>query len=132
MKCSFCQCIVTQSEADNAQDVLNTAETLCVACAKSIKSNNIPIAVIVSRCKDPRIDRGACLDVKSGSSWFPMSYHDNAAQAMAAFNRLPFTTRQHDTERWRVLSHILDLGELASVAQEQPETWKETPQNAVQ
>jgi len=93
---------------------------------KTIEPQTIPIAIVISRCKNPRLDRGACLDVKSGSSWFPMSYHDNATQALDAFNRLPFFARKHETERWRVLSHVLDLGALASVATEQPETWKET------
>jgi len=64
---------------------------------KTIEPQTIPIAIVISRCKNPRLDRGACLDVKSGSSWFPMSYHANAEQAMAAFNWLPFATRQRYT-----------------------------------
>lgn len=81
-----------------------------------------PIPIVISRQNHPRIDRGSSLQVQHGESWFSFSYHDNAADAVAAFQR-----PMHGVvgpEFWRVLCHELDLVEFQPVAIRQPaEVW---------
>lgn len=38
LHCSFCRCLVTQEEADRADDIFPDANTLCPACAESLAS----------------------------------------------------------------------------------------------
>jgi hypothetical protein len=67
-----------------------------------------PIAVVISGT-NPRLDRGASLDVKCGPHyWHPVSYHANSAAALAAYEQLSWLERQ-SPERWRVACHELDL-----------------------
>jgi len=76
-----------------------------------------PITIQIQRDCRPAVDRGASLDVKQGSCWFPYSYHANAETALEAFNAFGWTVRQ-SPERWRVLCHRLDVGSLDAVARE--------------
>ena len=79
----------------------------------------VPVSVVVSRCRDPRIDRGAALQVQHGQTWFDYSYHENAAAAVREFNRPKYGVV--GPEFWRINCHELDLGALESVAVRQPE-----------
>lgn len=45
MKCHFCNVVgVSQSEADQAREVVQGYDTLCLACAESLKQDNEKIA----------------------------------------------------------------------------------------
>ncbi len=80
-----------------------------------------PIPIVISRCANPRIDRGAVLDVLNGSTWLIHSFYDNGPAALAGFNNLSRIELWGSPEkRFRVLCHRLDLQELEPIAQEQP------------
>jgi hypothetical protein len=79
----------------------------------------LPVPLVVSRNRHPRLDRGSALQVKHGETWFDYCYHDNATDAVRAFERPRYGCV--GPECWRVLCHELDLGELEPLAVRQPE-----------
>lgn len=103
---------------------IQTAEPAPVIVSPAIVS---PIPIIVSRRTSPNLDRGCCLDVLSGNSWFPVSFHHTIGDAIKAFHALPYHFLWGNVqERWRILCHRLDLGEFATVATEQPQdVWEQ-------
>ena len=84
----------------------------------------LPIPLVVSKQRHPRIDRGCCLDVRwgTGSQWLPFSYHSDVADAVRGFEDLPAYCVWGDmSDRWRIVAHELDLDAFEPLATRQPE-----------
>lgn len=92
-----------------------------LSVAEPVPAVASPIPIIISKTKSPTTGRGAAIDVRSGSAWLPLSFHDNAQDALEAFNNLsPLKAWGNVAERFRIDCHRLDLGTLATIATERP------------
>ena len=69
------------------------------------------LPALIVQGENPRIDRGAALQVRRPrqNCWSSLSYHGSASEAFEAFDRLSWLERTQHSQDYRVVCHSLDV-----------------------